>query len=198
MAEHRCLWDANYPECPERLTHTLERWGSKIPISVSRVKCMIFELSRILVLYFKLNIWLLRDIFLKGKGLRQPCVAKESSVWMLRNDPLWKSGDWNHLCCLEGKCVAIEILMLTLERWLSKIPVDWHWGSWSLVKLVVDVQKHYTHFKASLTCFKGGESSVVLQYWCSHKMLFFFGGVPVVCMYILLISTAVYILTHWY
>ncbi|XP_069991653.1 uncharacterized protein HDAC6 isoform X4 [Penaeus vannamei] len=25
MAEHRCLWDANYPECPERLTHTLER-----------------------------------------------------------------------------------------------------------------------------------------------------------------------------
>ncbi|XP_042878465.1 histone deacetylase 6-like isoform X3 [Penaeus japonicus] len=25
MANHRCLWDANYPECPERLTHTLDR-----------------------------------------------------------------------------------------------------------------------------------------------------------------------------
>ncbi|KAG7171304.1 histone deacetylase 6-like [Homarus americanus] len=25
MAQHRCLWDQNYPECPERLLHTLER-----------------------------------------------------------------------------------------------------------------------------------------------------------------------------
>ncbi|XP_044580069.1 histone deacetylase 6 isoform X2 [Cotesia glomerata] len=25
MAEHQCLWDKNYPECPQRLTRTLER-----------------------------------------------------------------------------------------------------------------------------------------------------------------------------
>lgn len=25
MAEHRCLWDANYPECPERFTRVMER-----------------------------------------------------------------------------------------------------------------------------------------------------------------------------
>lgn len=25
MAEHRCLWDENYPECPERFTRILER-----------------------------------------------------------------------------------------------------------------------------------------------------------------------------
>lgn len=25
MAEHECLWDKNYPECPKRLTRTLER-----------------------------------------------------------------------------------------------------------------------------------------------------------------------------
>jgi hypothetical protein len=26
MAEHLCLWDANYPECPERLTRTVDRY----------------------------------------------------------------------------------------------------------------------------------------------------------------------------
>lgn len=25
MAEHRCLWDTNYPECPERFSRVLER-----------------------------------------------------------------------------------------------------------------------------------------------------------------------------
>lgn len=25
MAEHRCLWDVEYPECPERFTRVLER-----------------------------------------------------------------------------------------------------------------------------------------------------------------------------
>lgn len=25
MAEHRCLWDDQYPECPERLTSVIER-----------------------------------------------------------------------------------------------------------------------------------------------------------------------------
>ncbi|PSN48228.1 Histone deacetylase 10 [Blattella germanica] len=25
MSEHRCLWDSNYPECPERFTRVLER-----------------------------------------------------------------------------------------------------------------------------------------------------------------------------
>lgn len=25
MAEHRCLWDDNYPECPERFTRVLQR-----------------------------------------------------------------------------------------------------------------------------------------------------------------------------
>lgn len=25
MAEHRCLWDDNYPECPERFTRVMER-----------------------------------------------------------------------------------------------------------------------------------------------------------------------------
>lgn len=25
MADHRCLWDDNYPECPERFIKTLER-----------------------------------------------------------------------------------------------------------------------------------------------------------------------------
>jgi hypothetical protein len=27
MREHRCLWDPNYPECPERFTTVLERYG---------------------------------------------------------------------------------------------------------------------------------------------------------------------------
>lgn len=26
MAEHRCLWDPNYPECPERFTRVIERY----------------------------------------------------------------------------------------------------------------------------------------------------------------------------
>lgn len=25
MAEHRCLWDSSYPECPERFTRVLAR-----------------------------------------------------------------------------------------------------------------------------------------------------------------------------
>lgn len=25
MAEHRCLWDPNFPECPERFTRVLDR-----------------------------------------------------------------------------------------------------------------------------------------------------------------------------
>lgn len=30
MAEHRCLWDPNYPECPERFTRVLERYVLKL------------------------------------------------------------------------------------------------------------------------------------------------------------------------
>lgn len=30
MAEHRCLWDPNYPECPERFTRVLERFVRKV------------------------------------------------------------------------------------------------------------------------------------------------------------------------
>lgn len=28
MAEHKCLWDSSYPECPERFTRVLERCES--------------------------------------------------------------------------------------------------------------------------------------------------------------------------
>jgi hypothetical protein len=27
MTEHKCIWDPNYPECPERFTRVLERYG---------------------------------------------------------------------------------------------------------------------------------------------------------------------------
>jgi hypothetical protein len=27
MTEHKCIWDLNYPECPERFTRVLERYG---------------------------------------------------------------------------------------------------------------------------------------------------------------------------
>jgi histone deacetylase 6 len=26
MTEHKCIWDPNYPECPERFTRVLERY----------------------------------------------------------------------------------------------------------------------------------------------------------------------------
>jgi histone deacetylase 6 len=27
MSEHKCIWDPNYPECPERCTRVLERYS---------------------------------------------------------------------------------------------------------------------------------------------------------------------------
>jgi hypothetical protein len=27
MTEHKCIWDLNYPECPERFIRVLERYG---------------------------------------------------------------------------------------------------------------------------------------------------------------------------
>lgn len=27
MSEHKCIWDPNYPECPDRFTRVLERYN---------------------------------------------------------------------------------------------------------------------------------------------------------------------------
>lgn len=39
MTEHKCIWDPNYPECPERFTRVLERYGI-IEILVMVVICL--------------------------------------------------------------------------------------------------------------------------------------------------------------
>lgn len=30
MADHRCLWDSKFPECPERFTRVIERLIKKL------------------------------------------------------------------------------------------------------------------------------------------------------------------------
>lgn len=35
MAEHRCLWDQGYPECPERFTRVIQRYFNLL-VSISK------------------------------------------------------------------------------------------------------------------------------------------------------------------
>lgn len=38
MLEHLCLWDPNYPECPERLSSIIDRYSHKIKFTTKKTK----------------------------------------------------------------------------------------------------------------------------------------------------------------
>lgn len=42
MAEHRCLWDPKFPECPERFTRVVERFFDKFNVEIPVNKTLIF------------------------------------------------------------------------------------------------------------------------------------------------------------